>query len=241
LTTLFISDLHLDAQHPAITDLFCRFLTERAVSADALYILGDLFEAWIGDDDDSELNQTIACALRQLSETGVALYFIHGNRDFLLGPAYAGRCDMQLLDETTVIDLYGEPTLIMHGDTLCTDDVDYQAFRTQVRTSGWQQQILQLPLEQRRIMALQLREDSRNAGRLKPHDITDVNQHAVQQVMDEQNVLRLIHGHTHRPAIHHFELVCQHAQRIVLGDWHGQMGSVLTVDSEGVHLEELTY
>jgi UDP-2,3-diacylglucosamine hydrolase len=240
LASLFISDLHLDARHPVVTELFCRFLTEQAVSAEALYVLGDLFEVWIGDDDRSELNQTIASALRQLSKTGVALYFIHGNRDFLLGQVYADVCCMQLLDETTVIDLYGKPTLIMHGDTLCTDDVDYQAFRARVRSPEWQQQMLRLPVEQRRAMAHQLRADSRSATRLKPQDITDVNQNTVQQVMHKHGVLQLIHWHTHRPAMHHFELGRQHAQRIVLGDWYEQ-GSVLTADSAGFHLKELAH
>lgn len=239
MTTLFISDLHLDAQHPAVTDLFCRFLRERAASAEALYILGDLFEAWIGDDDRSELNQHIAFALKQLSETGVALYFIHGNRDFLLGPTYAELCGLQLLDETAIIDLYGEATLIMHGDTLCTDDTDYQAFRVKVRNEDWQRQILQLPLPQRRAMAHQLRENSRSAARLKQQDITDVNQNTVQQVMGEYGVSRLIHGHTHRPAVHRFELDHQPMQRIVLGDWYEQ-GSLLSVDPSSFHLEVLT-
>ena len=128
-TTLFISDLHLDVQRPAVTGLFLDFLQQQATSCEALYILGDLFEAWIGDDDESELNQTVASALRQLSEVDTAVYFIHGNRDFLLGEHYAHSCHMRLLPESVVIDLYGEPTLIMHGDTLCTDDTDYQDIR----------------------------------------------------------------------------------------------------------------
>lgn len=239
-TTLFISDLHLDAQRPAVTELFFDFLQHQTANCEALYILGDLFEAWIGDDDETELNQTVASALRQVSETGTRVYFIHGNRDFLLGGHYARSCHMELLPEITVIDLYGESTLIMHGDTLCTDDKDYQAFRSKARSARWQQQMLALPLEQRRLLAQQMREDSQHATALKAEDITDVNAQTVEQVMAAHQVSRLIHGHTHRPAVHDLRIRTKPAQRIVLGDWYEQ-GSVLQVNAQGYQLQGLSH
>jgi UDP-2,3-diacylglucosamine hydrolase len=240
LATLFISDLHLDARRPQIVDLFVDFLARRARHAEALYILGDLFEAWIGDDDDSELSRQVAAAIHRLSDYDVPVYFIHGNRDFLLGQSYAERCSMQLFTETAVTNLYGRRTLIMHGDTLCTDDLDYQALRAKTHDPAWQQQILALPLEQRRVLAQQLRQDSRDALQLKSEQITDVNDAAVRREMREHGVLLLIHGHTHRPAVHDFELDQRPAQRIVLGDWYEQ-GSVLSVDDSGCRLENLAY
>ena len=238
MPTLFISDLHLDGQRPAIVELFSHFLQQQATQADALYILGDLFEAWIGDDDDSELAQHVAQSLSKLNQDAVPVYFIHGNRDFLLGQDYAVACQMQLLNEAVVIDLYGQPTLVMHGDTLCTDDVEYQVFRTQARSAAWQQHMLALSLEQRREQARQLRQQSQQATRLKAEDITDVNQAAVEQAMREQRVQHLIHGHTHRPAQHDFQLDGKAAQRIVLGEWYEQ-GSVLVCDEHGCRLQGL--
>ena len=238
MPTLFISDLHLDPQRPAIVDLFDSFLQRQAMQADALYILGDLFEAWIGDDDDSVLAQHVAQSLSKLAQQSVPVYFIHGNRDFLLGETYANACQMQLLAEAEVIDLYGQPTLIMHGDTLCTDDVEYQAFRTQARSTAWQQQMLALPLAQRREQARQLRQQSQVATRVKGEEITDVNQDTVVQIMREHRVRQLIHGHTHRPAQHAFEFDGVVAERIVLGDWYEQ-GSVLVCDQQGCRLQGL--
>lgn len=237
MTTLFISDLHLDINRPEITRLFLDFLVQRASQAEALYILGDLFEAWIGDDDRSELNVCVAKALQQLSDT-TAVYFIHGNRDFLLGNTYAEQAHMQLLPEAKVIDLYGQRTLIMHGDTLCTDDTEYQTFRTKVRHPAWQQQILSLPLSQRRQLAGQLRETSQTATRQKAEEITDVNPHAVLEVLQKYQVDLLIHGHTHRPAVHKLNCADQTARRIVLGDWYEQ-GSMLVCTAEGQQLESL--
>lgn len=237
--TLFISDLHLDPRRPAITTLFQRFLTERASAAGALYILGDLFEAWIGDDDDSALAADIASALSALSRRGVPVYFVHGNRDFLLGERYAAACGMTLLAETTVIDLYGTPTLLMHGDTLCTDDVAYQAFRTQVRSPLWQAAMLSKPLAERRALAAQLRSESAQATQQKGEYIMDANADTVRHVLRAHGVQRLIHGHTHRPAVHHFDLDGAPAERIVLGDWYEQ-GSVLCCDTDGLCLETLS-
>ena len=238
--TLFISDLHLDLARPAITSLLLNFLAQPARQAEALYILGDLFEAWIGDDDDAEPGRTVAAALRTLTDAGIPAYFLHGNRDFLLGERFAAASGVQLLPESVVIELAGEPTLLLHGDTLCIDDEEYQAFRAQVRHPAWQAQILALPLAQRRALAGQLRETSRQAGLQKAADITDVNLAEVERVMRAQGVRRLIHGHTHRPAIHEWRLDKQPARRAVLGDWQEQQGSVLRCDASGWRLEPLT-
>jgi UDP-2,3-diacylglucosamine hydrolase len=237
--TLFISDLHLDSARPAITDLLLNFLEQPARQAEALYILGDLFEAWIGDDDAAEPGQTVAAALRALTDSGVPAYFLHGNRDFLLGARFAAASGIQLLPESVIIQLAGNPVLLLHGDTLCIDDVEYQAFRAQVRHPAWQAQILALPLAQRRALAGQLRETSRQAAQQKAADITDVNPVEVERVMRAQGVQHLIHGHTHRPAIHEWLLDGQPARRAVLGDWQEQQGSVLCCDADGWRLEPL--
>jgi len=227
MPTLFISDLHLDDTRPQITDLFARFLAREARGADALYILGDLFESWIGDDEDATLATRVADALRGLRDGDVPIYFMHGNRDFLLGANYAERTGMTLLADPTIIDLHGERTLLMHGDTLCTDDLDYQKFRTLVRNPAWQTQFLAKPLAERRVFAAQARGESRKQTAMKPAEIMDVNQNAVASAMRTHDVRRLIHGHTHRPATHRFDLDGQAAERIVLGDWYEQ-SSVLT-------------
>lgn len=237
MATLFISDLHLDASCPAIIELFLAFLSGQARQADACYILGDLFEAWIGDDDDAELGRTVALALRDLSDSGVPVFFIHGNRDFLVGERFAAVAGFRLLAETEIIDLYGEPVLLLHGDTLCTDDTEYQAFRTQVRDPLWQSQLLALPLTQRRLLAAQLRETSRQSTRQKAADIMDVNPGAVLQTLYDHRVKRMIHGHTHRPAIHEGLLAGESTRRAVLGDWSTDVGSVLRCDANGWHLE----
>lgn len=239
MTTLFISDLHLDPVRPVITALLLDFLEQQSRRANALYILGDLFEAWIGDDDNAELGQIVAEALRALTAHGVPTYFLHGNRDFLIGERFAAASGVQLLPESTIIELAGERVLLLHGDTLCTDDVEYQAFRAQVRTPAWQARTLALPLEQRRALAGQLRETSQQALQQKTADITDVNGAEVDRVMRAHRVYRLIHGHTHRPAIHDWSLDGQPARRAVLGDWH-QQGSVLYCDAAGWRLEPLS-
>ncbi|MFO7640865.1 MAG: UDP-2,3-diacylglucosamine diphosphatase [Candidatus Competibacteraceae bacterium] len=238
MATLFISDLHLEPARPAITALFLDFLQGRARRAEALYILGDLFEAWVGDDDDAEPGRVVADALRVLSGSGVPIFFIHGNRDFLLGPRFAAASGMQLLPETTVIELAGEPILLMHGDTLCTDDTEYQKFRANVRDPAWRAQTLALPLAQRRALAGQLRETSQQATRQKAAEITDVNPAAVDAALRAFGVHHLIHGHTHRPAVHQWTLDGRPTRRTVLGDWHLQ-GSVLRHDATGWRLENL--
>jgi UDP-2,3-diacylglucosamine hydrolase len=239
MATLFIADLHLDPARPQITDLFERYLAGDDVRhADALYILGDLVEAWIGDDDDAELPARIATATRAVRDAGVPVYFMVGNRDFLLGPAFAARAGLTLLDDGTVHDIHGRRTLLMHGDVLCTDDVAYQAVRKQVRTPEWRAQILAMPLQARRAFAAKAREDSKAHTGNTMESIMDVNADAVAEAMRKAGVTRLIHGHTHRPAVHDFQLAGTPAQRIVLGDWYEQ-GSVLRVDADGVELRGL--
>jgi len=236
MTTLFIADLHLDPARPHIIELFERYLASDEVrQASALYILGDLVEAWIGDDDDAELPRRIAEATHAVRDAGVPVHFIVGNRDFLLGQAYANRAGMILLDDGTVHDIEGTPTLLMHGDVLCTDDVAYQAVRQQVRNPEWQAQILAMPLAARRAFAAKAREDSKAHTGSTMESIMDVNADAVAKAMRTAGVRRLIHGHTHRPAIHRFELDGKTAERIVLGDWY-EHGSVLRVDGDGTEL-----
>jgi UDP-2,3-diacylglucosamine hydrolase len=237
-TTLFISDLHLDDARPHIVEDFERFCADEARTADALYILGDLFEAYIGDDDDALLNVRIASALRGVADAGVPVHFIVGNRDFLLGEGYARRCGMDILDDGVVIDLYGTPTLILHGDVLCTDDAAYLAFRRQVRDPAWQAAFLARPLTERRAFAAQARDASRAHTSQTDMAIMDVNQHAVENALRQAGVTHMIHGHTHRPAIHDFTLDGKPAQRIVLGDWYEQ-GSVLRVTPDSVDLSGL--
>lgn len=239
MATLFIADLHLDDSRPQITRLFEDFLAgDEARSADAVYILGDLVEAWIGDDDDAELPARIARATRALRDSGVPVYFMVGNRDFLLGEDFAQRAGFTLLDDGTVHDLYGRPTLLMHGDVLCTDDIAYQTVRKQVRTPEWKAQVLAMPLEARRAFAAKAREDSKAHTGSTMETIMDVNAIAVADAMRKAGVTRLIHGHTHRPATHRFELDGQPAERIVLGDWY-EHGSVLRVAPEGTELRGL--
>lgn len=220
MPVLFISDLHLHESRPQITRAFFHFLHTQAIHADALYILGDFFDAWIGDDDDAELPQQVAAELFALHQQGIAIYFQHGNRDFLLGKGYACKAGMTLIPETTIIDLYGTPTLLLHGDTLCTADQDYQQFRRMVRSTQWQQQILAQPLATRRTLAKQLREKSQSMNSIKAEDIMDVTPAEVVAQMQQAQVTRLIHGHTHRPAHHRLDLNGIQAERIVLGDWH---------------------
>jgi UDP-2,3-diacylglucosamine hydrolase len=239
MATLFIADLHLDPARPRITGLFENYLASDEVRhADALYILGDLVEAWIGDDDDAELPQRIAAATRAVRDVGVPVYFMVGNRDFLLGEAFAARAGMTLLDDGVVHDIDGHSTLLMHGDVLCTDDLAYQAVRRQVRTPEWQAQILSMPLEARRAFAAKARQDSMAHTGSTMESIMDVNAEAVADTMRTAGVDRLIHGHTHRPAVHRFELDGEPATRFVLGDWYEQ-GSVLRVSGDDVQLRGL--
>ena len=236
--TLFISDLHLDPERPAVTELFLELLDTRARGADAIYILGDLFEAWVGDDDTGPMNLAVCEGLKKCAVAGTPVFIMHGNRDFLLGTRFATASGATLLDDPTLIDLYGTPTLLMHGDLLCTDDTEYMAFRTMVRDSEWQRQLLSRPLQERQQMAREMRDRSREQTGGKPESIMDVNKEAVLKTMTDHRVQRLIHGHTHRPAIHDLLISGEPAQRIVLGDWYEQ-GSLLECTASGCRLEEL--
>ena len=223
MTTLFISDLHLDPSRPEIIATFRRFIAEEAVNADALYILGDLFEAWIGDDADDETGKQFVAAMRPLREARKPCFYMHGNRDFLLGERFARESGMTLLPDLSVINLYGTPTLLMHGDSLCTDDAAYQAFRQQSRAPAWQRAFLARSIAEREAFARQAREESRRYTRDNANAaIMDVNEGAVADAMRAAGVKRLIHGHTHRPATHSFDLNNAPATRIVLGDWYEQ-------------------
>jgi len=230
--TLFIADLHLCQEEPAITAGFLHFLQREAPHCDALYILGDLFEAWIGDDDPNPLHQQIASALRALP---VPVYFIHGNRDFLIGRRFARASGMTLLPEEQVLTLYSHRLLIMHGDTLCTDDAGYLRFRAKVHNAWIQRLFLALPLWIRKRIAARMRADSKQANQHKSQTIMDVNQDAVAAAMLRQQVPLLIHGHTHRPAIHTLSLKGERAQRAVLGAWHSR-GSMIQLDASGIQL-----
>ncbi len=242
MSTLFISDLHLDDSRPEMTALFLDFLKKDAAKAEALYILGDFFEAWVGDDDDAALGKTVASALHALSDKGVPVFFMRGNRDFLVGAEFAKRAGLQILPDPCVLELYGKPTLLMHGDLLCTDDIAYQAFRAQVRNDQWQAQFLSQPLSARLAFAAHARSASKQhqSGLMNEQreSIMDVTQASVESTMKRYGVSRLIHGHTHRPAIHQFHLDETSSQRIVLGDWYSQ-GSVLRVDADGAFLSTL--
>ncbi|HBS5951939.1 TPA: UDP-2,3-diacylglucosamine diphosphatase [Klebsiella variicola] len=235
MATLFIADLHLQTEEPAITAGFLRFLQGEARQADALYILGDLFEAWIGDDDPKPLHQQIASAIKAVVDAGVPCYFIHGNRDFLVGQRFARQSGMLLLAEEERLDLYGREVLIMHGDTLCTDDPGYLAFRAKVHTPWIQRLFLALPLLIRRRIAARMRADSKAANSSKSMDIMDVNPQAVVDVMERHHVQWLIHGHTHRPAVHELQANGQPAWRVVLGAWHSE-GSMVKVTPDDVEL-----
>ena len=236
--TLFVSDLHLDAGHPAAEQLFQQLLGGRARHADALYILGDLFEAWIGVDYDSLRGERLCDALKNCTTSGVPVFIMHGNRDFLLQDGYAKLAGMELLPEEHVIDLYGEKVLLMHGDSLCTDDIAYQQLRTVVRNPAWQAGTLSRSPQERLQMALELRDASAEHKGSEAMSIMDVNQDAVISAFERHGILRMIHGHTHRPATHDLQVNCQKAQRIVLGDWYTQ-GSVLRVSPEGYELSSL--
>ena len=240
MTALFISDLHLYRQRPAVTEAFRQFLRREAVQADSLYILGDLFEAWIGDDDPDPHNRSIVTSLKALTDSGTRCFFIRGNRDFLVSDRFAAETGVSILNDGTQIDLYNQPVLLLHGDTLCTDDKDYQRFRRFVHHPATQTVFLALPVAARRALAKRMRDQSMSTSSQKPEEIMDVNQAAVEQTMRDESVKILVHGHTHRPAAHRFKLAGSDVQRIVLGDWYSQ-GSILRWDSAGPELTTLDY
>lgn len=219
MTTLFISDLHLEESRPDITGAFLAFLEQKAAGAEQLYILGDFFEAWIGDDERTPLQEKVAAALRKVRDGGTEIFLMHGNRDFLIGEDFCDRAGATLLEDPCVIDLYGTPTLLMHGDSLCTADEEYQKFRANMRNPQWQKMILQRPLKDRQQMARQLREISMAKNQGKEEFIMDVTPEEVVRELEAYGVQRMIHGHTHRPAEHALTANGQPAKRIVLGDW----------------------
>jgi len=238
MTTLFISDLHLDPARPDITAQFLEFLAGEATTAEALYILGDLFEVWIGDDDPQPEKRQVVAGLKRLTERGVPCFVMHGNRDFLLGRKFAADTGCQVLDDPTIVHLYGARVLTTHGDALCTDDAAYQRLRSTVRDPGWQTMFLALSVEQRLALATEARAGSREHVARMSAEIMDVNEGAVVAAMHAADVQLLLHGHTHRPKVHELTIDGHAAQRIVLGDWHEQ-GSVLRWNERGFELASL--
>jgi UDP-2,3-diacylglucosamine hydrolase len=238
VATLFISDLHIDAARPAINQQFLEFLRAEAKSAAALYILGDLFESWIGDDAPDAAQSAAIAGLRELTAGGVPCFVMHGNRDFLLSRQFCAASGAQLLPDPLIITLYGEPVLVMHGDALCTDDRAYQRLRATVRDPDWQRQFLALSIDSRRALAGAARAGSQAHTASMEQGITDVNADSVAQALRAAGTSTLLHGHTHRPAIHALEVDGRPRTRIVLGDWYDQ-GSVLRWDHDGPELQSL--
>lgn len=230
--TLFISDLHLHPARPATLRAFAQFL-QNHTHCERLFILGDLFDVWVGDDDDSDIAQSVAQLLRRFTEAGPELFFMQGNRDFLLGDTYCHSAGGQLVPDPVVIDLQGTPTLLMHGDSLCTDDAEYQAFRKVVRDPKWRAQTLSHSLSERRNLAKELRSKSKESNSLKAMDIMDVSDSAVAEAMQHHGVEQMIHGHTHRPARHQVST----GTRWVLGDWD-KFGWVLEAESNELNLTQ---
>ncbi|WNC67437.1 UDP-2,3-diacylglucosamine diphosphatase [Thalassotalea nanhaiensis] len=236
MLTYFIADLHLTQEREDITDCFLSFLRNEAPKAEKLYILGDFFEFWVGDDDDDEFVLNIARQLKTLSEKGTELFFIVGNRDFLLGKKYANKAGMTLLPDIQVIDLYGKKTVIMHGDSLCTNDLEYMKFRKKSRSWWWQTIVRCLPLSTRKKMARNYRAKvALRAENHKPQEIMDVTPTEVVKTLEEFDSQLMIHGHTHRPNVHQLDANGKAAKRIVLGDWYEQ-GSYLKVTEDGFEL-----
>ncbi|UTW12995.1 UDP-2,3-diacylglucosamine diphosphatase [Marinobacterium rhizophilum] len=235
MTLLFVADLHLRPERPDLSRAFLEFLQQDAPGCDALYLLGDIFEAWIGDDAPMPGLDAIYAELAALSARGTALYFQHGNRDFLVGQAFLDTLGARPLPDQQLIDVPGGQALLMHGDQLCTDDTEYQAFRSQVRDPAWQQQFLSQSVDERLAIARQLRAASKARGAEKSADIMDVNPAAVSAALSAAGVDLLIHGHTHRPAIHDNQISQGSGTRIVLGDWDDS-GWYLQIDNEGYQL-----
>ena len=228
--TYFIADLHLSENRPHLLALFRQFMQEQAPEAEKLYILGDLFDFWIGDDEQSDLISEVQQLIRHLTEQGVPCYFQHGNRDFLIGKKFAKACGLTLLPTYHVIDLYGTPTLLCHGDTLCVDDVKYQQYRKKVHQKWRQWLFLHLPLQVRLKIAEKIRAKSRQDKQVKSTEIMDVNAAFVQQMFAQFHVTQMIHGHTHRQKHHE---IPPHFHRIVLGDW-GETSSLLEVTPHSI-------
>lgn len=238
---LFISDLHLEDTRPDITAALLGFLERNKAKCQALYILGDLFEVWIGDDDATELGERVAAALNDFHQAGSAIFILHGNRDFLLGQSYAARCGATLIPDSTTITTPIGPALVLHGDDLCTDDVDYMQFRAMVRQAAWQQEFLAQSLDERRAFAEQARQQSQQATSTKEHSIMDVNAEAVMRRLRDSGQTLMIHGHTHRPKLHDIplnEAIAEKSEalRVVLGDWDSA-GWYAEINENGLTLE----
>jgi len=238
MTVLFISDLHLTAGDPEAIRRFIELMDGEARDCSQVYVLGDLFEAWIGDDDDDPFIVPIIDAIARLTGAGVPCSIMHGNRDFLLGPRFCGATGCRLLGDYERIVLFGQPVLLTHGDLLCTDDTRYLTLRAELRSTAWQRDFLAKPLAARRRIASELRQMSATEIAAKSDDIMDVNQAAVEQTMRDFGVSLLLHGHTHRPAVHRFVLDGRPATRIVLGAWH-EPPSIVRWDATGFKLETL--
>ena len=238
MKTLFISDIHISDDYPEICNLFFDFIKKIDINVNALYILGDLFEYWLGDDDPNPIFKKTQNALKDLSKNNVSVFFIHGNRDFLVGDKFAKNSHIKILSDPSVIELYGERILISHGDIYCIDDEEYQLFRKQTRDPQWQKMILRKPLEYRRNFAKMARARSLEHTQLDNEYIMDVNEDEVKKMLDQFNLSTIIHGHTHRPFIHNTISNEVNYRRIVLGDWYEQ-GSVLEWSESGPKLIDL--
>ena len=238
MTALVVSDLHLDAARPEIAAQFAAFLERRARAADALYVLGDLFETWIGDDDPDPHKRAVIADLRRVADQGVALYFMHGNRDFLLGARFCADTGGALLTDPTIVERHGRRALLTHGDALCTDDAPYQRLRALVRDPGWQGQFLALSVAQRQALAREARAGSEKHTQAQAAMLMDVNAGAVASTFRSAGVDTIIHGHTHRPGVHELVIDDRPRTRIVTGDWYTQ-GSCLVWDAAGLRLETL--
>jgi UDP-2,3-diacylglucosamine hydrolase len=238
MATLFVSDLHLHPVRAAVCECFTDFLASLPGRTRALYILGDLFDAWVGDDHPEPVYETVKRALARCTAAGTPVFVLHGNRDFLLGERFARETGCTLLPDPALIELYGEKTLLMHGDSLCTDDVEYQRLRQRLRDPEWQAQALALPLQERLELARQARDLSALSNSGKDETIMDVNPDAVLRVFDTHAVRLLIHGHTHRPGLHRIRQQGRELRRAVLGDWY-EHGSVLRADSDGLTFADL--
>lgn len=238
MTTLFISDLHLEADRPGIAGQFLQFLETEALNAAALYILGDLFESWVGDDDPNDHYAWIKQALGKLTRKNVPVFFMHGNRDFMIGTDFAKETGVTLIGDPTVVEIHGQQVLLSHGDAYCTDDIEYQAIRKMTRDPAWQAMMLEKSLEERLAFAAQARAASMAHGGTINEGIMDVNADAICNALHEAGVRIMLHGHTHRPAVHDLQVDGESAQRIVLGDWYKQ-GSVVRWDENGPVLSAL--
>jgi UDP-2,3-diacylglucosamine hydrolase len=231
--TLFASDLHLDSEAPWAIDAFLAFLEGPAREADGLYLLGDLFEAWVGDDDDDPDNDRVCQGLARVTAAGLPVYAIHGNRDFLLGERFEARTGVKLLPDPVLVGLHGMPTMLSHGDVFCIEDLPYQELRSIVRQPSWQQRFLSLPLATRRQIANAARAGSKQHTERQIPVLMDVNPDAVTRALRATGAQRLIHGHTHRPAVHRFEVDGKPAERVVLAPWY-EAASCVAVSADGV-------